>query len=127
MLCIIAMNIFQLEAAEYKTLAVCLTAITAFMILFQVSLPFNKIRTALFVLMVSGMTIGVLCCRDIHLFGIHFDLFNFAAFSWTMAILLAVLTAIALLIFILLTLPMKKLFANITAKFEGRTFRPENT
>ena len=126
-LCILTMNWFGLDVAEYNTLAICLTAITAFMILFQVSLPFNKIRTALFVLMVSGMTIGVLCCRDIHLFGTQFNLFNFAAFTPTMGIALAVLTVIALGIFVLLTLPMHRLFANLTTKLERRNLRPKNT
>ena len=126
-LCIFAMYLFNLNIAEYKTLAVCLTAITSFMILFQVSLPFNKIRIALFVSMVSGVAIGVLCCRDIPLLGQHFDLFNFAPFSLTTGILLGVMTLIAVGIFVLLTMPMKKLFAGITAKFDGRAFRPKNT
>ena len=124
-LCIFAESIFGLTVEEYSTLAVCLTAITAFMILFQVSMPFNKIRTALFVLMITGMAIGVTCCRDVYLFGIHFgDIFNFAYLSSKMLIILGVMTLIALGLFILTTIPMKSLFAKINKRFEGRTFRP---
>ena len=124
-LCIVAMNLFGLTVLEYNTLAICLTAITAFMILFQLSLPFNKLRTALFIVMVSGMTIGVVCCRDIQLFGKHFNLFDFAYLSPKMLIILGVLTLIALGLFIATTIPMERIFSKINAKFEGKAFRPE--
>lgn len=126
-LCIFAKMIFGLTVLEYSTLAVCLTAITAFMILFQISLPFNKIRTALFVLMVSLMVIGVTCSRDIVLFGLHFDLFDFAYLTPKMLLILGGMTLIAIGIFVLLTKPMKNLFAKFNKKFEGRSFRPKNT
>ena len=125
--CIFVMNWFQLTVDEYSTLAVCLTAITAFMILFQVSMPFNKIRVPLFILMVTGMALGVVCCRDIHLFGQSFDVFNFAYLTPKMLILLGVMTLIALGIFIVLTIPMKQLFEKITKRYEGKAFRPKNT
>ena len=127
LLCILARSLFGLTEPEYYTLAVCLTAITAFMILFQVSLPFNTVRTMLFVLMVSGMVIGVTCCNDINLFGKHWNLFDFAYFTPQLALILAVMTVIALGLFIVTTIPMKNLFERINKKFEGRTFRPENT
>ena len=127
-LCIIVSNIFGLTVEEYSTLAVCLTAITAFMILFQVSMPFNKIRTALFVFMVTGMAAGVTCCRDVYLFGKHIgDIFNFAYLSPKMLIILGVMSLIALGLFVLTTMPMNSLFKRINKKFEGRTFRPQNT
>ncbi len=126
--CIFARMIFDLSVPEYYTLCVCLTAITAFMILFQVSLPFNSIRTVLFVLMVSGMVIGVLCCNDIYLFGRHWgSLFDFATFTPQLTLILAVMTLIALGLFIVMTIPMKNLFGRINKKFEGRSFRPKNT
>ena len=125
-LCIFAMNWFGLTTDEYSTLAVCLTAITAFMILFQVSIPFNKIRVPLFVLMVTGMALGVVCCRDIHLFGRSFDVFNFAYLSPKMLILLGVMTLIALGLFIVTTIPMKRLFEKINKRYDGRSFRPKD-
>lgn len=126
-LCIFVMNIFNLSVDEYSTLSVCLTAITAFMILFQVSIPFNKIRIALFVLMVSGMIIGVTCCKNINIFNIHIgDLFNFAYMSPKMLILLGVMTVIALVCFIIITIPMKRIFEKVNKRFAGTTFRPKN-
>ena len=125
-LCIFSMMLFQLDVNEYKTLAVCLTAITAFMILFQVSMPFNKIRIALFVTMVTAMTLGVTCFTNISLFNIG-NLFNFAIFTPKMLIILGVLTLISLGIFILITLPMKRIFDNINDRFKGKSFRPKNT
>lgn len=126
MLSILAMNLFQLNETEYKTLAVCLTALTSFMILFQVSLPFNKLRTVLFVLMLTAMIVGVTCFRDIGLFNLG-NLFNFAFLSPKMLILIGCMGLIALGIFVLLTLPMKKLFGRINQRFEGKSFRPKNT
>ncbi len=126
-LSIFVMNIFNLSVDEYSTLSVCLTAITAFMILFQVSIPFNKIRIALFVLMVSGMIIGVTCCKNINIFNIHIgDLFNFAYMSPKMLILLGVMTVIALVCFIIITIPMKRIFEKVNKRFAGTTFRPKN-
>lgn len=126
-LCIFAKMIFGLSVSEYSTLAVCLTAITAFMILFQISLPFDKIRTVLFVLMLSFMVIGVTCSRDIVLFGLHFDLFDFAYLTPKMLFILGGMTLIAIGIFIVLTIPMKNLFTKFNKRFEGRSFRPKNT
>ena len=120
------MMLFQLDVNEYKTLAVCLTAITAFMILFQVSMPFNKIRIALFVTMVTAMTLGVTCFTNISLFNIG-NLFNFAIFTPKILIIIGVLTLISLGIFILITLPMKRIFDNINDRFKGKSFRPKNT
>ena len=126
-LSIFVMNIFNLSVDEYSTLSVCLTAITAFMILFQVSIPFNKIRIALFVLMVSGMIIGVTCCKNINIFNIHIgDLFNFAYMSPKMLILLGVMTVIALVCFIIITIPMKRIFEKVNKRFAGTTLRPKN-
>ena len=119
-LCIFAMSIFQLDVIEYQTLAVCLTAATEFMILFQVSMPFNKIRVALFILMLSGMTIGVLCFRNF----MGYNFFDFALITTELALIMLGLVIIALVFFIALTLPMEKLFTRLNKKFEGRTFRP---
>lgn len=126
LLCIAAMNMFGLSVLEYNTLCICLTAITAFMILFQLSMPFNKLRIALFITMVAGMTVGVVCCRDIHLFGNTFNLFDFAYLRPEMLIILGVLTLVALGLFIAMTIPMERVFSRINKKFEGKAFRPKN-
>lgn len=119
--CIIAMNMFSLDTQEYSTLAVCLTSATALMILFQVSVPFNKIRTALFITMTAGLVIGVSCFRNF--MGTNF--FNFAYMSPKLLLIFGIMFFIALAIFILLTLPMEKISAKIDRKLEGRTFRPK--
>ncbi len=120
--CILAMNIFSLTVEEYSTLAVCLTAATAMMILFQVSIPFNKIRAGLFILMLSGLIIGVTCFRNF--LGINF--FGFSAISLKLLLILTVLFFTALGIFILLTIPMKKISENFERRLEGKTFRPKD-
>lgn len=121
-MCIVAMKIFNLNVAEYSTLCVCLTSAAAFMILFQVSIPFNKIRTGLFVLMLGGMIIGVTCFTSFY----GYNVFNFALMNWKMLILIVCMTAIALGIFILLTMPMNKWSRKVNQKFQGKTFRPRN-
>ena len=126
-LCIFVRTMFSLTDAEYCTLAVCLTALTAFMILFQVSLPFNKIRCALFVLMLTGMTIGVTCCNNIVLFGREWgSLFDFAILTPKLLVIMGIMTIIALLIFIAITLPMPRLFEKINKKVGRTTLRPKN-
>ncbi len=130
MLCILAAKIFGLSVSEYQTLAVCLTAATAFMILFHISMPFNKIRASLFALMVSGMILGVTCFRNFTLLGIlsqPINLFDFVPFTWKLLFILLGLIVIAVGLFIALTIPMKTLFNRFNRKFEGRSFRPKNS
>ena len=111
-LCIFAMELFSLSYDEYSTLAVCLTAATALMILFKVSMPFNILRTALFVVMITGLTIGVLCFRDF--MGVNF--FNFAYMDKKMIIIFAVLVVISLIAFLLCTFLVTKIFTNFENK-----------
>lgn len=122
-LCILARSIFSLSDMEYSTLSVCLTAATAMMILFQVSIPFNKIRTVLFITMNAGLIIGLTCFRNF--LGTNF--FNFAFISPKLLMIFSVMLIIAIAIFIVLTLPMKKVSKIIDRKFSGKTFRPKNT
>ena len=112
MLCVTAMGVFGLDYEQYSTLSVCLTAIIALMVLFKVSYPFNPLRVALFAVMVTGLTIGVTCCRDI--FGMN--LFNFAVMETKLIIMLAVLSLVCLALFIAATLAVQKLFAKLEAK-----------
>ena len=122
-LSITAMKIFSLDVIEYSTLAVCLTASTALMILFQVCVPFNKIRTALFITMVAGLIVGITCFRDF--LGSNF--FGFAFMSTKILLIYSVMLVIALIIFILLTVPTNKISQKLEYKFEGKTFRPKDT
>ena len=127
MLCLIAMMVFGLEVNEYQTLSVCLTAATAFMILFHISIPFNKIRVVLFVLMVTFMTVGLTCFRSFTLFGGTYNVFDFALLTPKLLIILGVLILIALGLFLAFTMPMKSLFEKLNKHFEGKSFRPKNT
>lgn len=127
MLCLIAMMVFGLEVNEYQTLSVCLTAATAFMILFHISIPFNKIRVVLLVLMVTFMTVGLTCFRSFTLFGGTYNVFDFALLTPKLLIILGVLILIALGLFLAFTMPMKSLFEKLNKHFEGKSFRPKNT
>lgn len=102
--CVISKDLFSLATDEYSTLAVCLTAATAMMILFQISTPFNKIRTILFITMIIGLIIGITCFSEF---------FSFTYFSIKMIILLVVMITIALGTFILLTLCVENLSSKI--------------
>ena len=82
------------------------------MILFKVSMPFNILRTALFVVMITGLTIGVLCFRDF--MGVNF--FNFAYMDKKMIIIFAVLVVISLIAFLLCTFLVTKIFTNFENK-----------
>ena len=116
-----AMKIFALSPIEYSTLAVCLTAAAEFMILFEVSMPFNKLRAGLFAVMLGGFTVGVLCFRNF--FGINF--FNFSAFTLKLFLIMFILILISLGTYILLTYLTRRLWVRVDKKFEGKTFRPD--
>lgn len=111
-LCIIAMNVFSLSYDQYSTVTVCLTAAIAFMILFRVSIPFNKLRIVLFVVMVSGFSVGVLCFRNF--MGVNF--FNFAPITWEVCLILSGLVLLSLAIFMLLTLAVDKISVKKNSK-----------
>lgn len=113
-LCIAAMNIFSLSYDEYSTIAVCITAITALFILFQVSYPFNKLRAVLFAAMVAGLSIGVLCFRNF----MGYNLFNFSLMTPKMILIMSVLTVTAAVVFVLLTIATKKILQKYDRKFQ---------
>ena len=122
-MCIIVMKVFDLDVNQYSTLCVCMTSAAAFMILFQVSKPFNKIRTILFILMVSGMIIGITCFRDFY--GIN--VFNFAFMNLKMILIVIGMTCVSIFIFQMLTKPMKRWSRRVHRKFKGKSFRPKNS
>lgn len=121
-LCIIAYSVFGLSYAEYSTLAVCITAITAMMILLYVSLPLNWFRGTLYALMLGGLSVGVLFFHKFYFLPASIrTLFSFAEFTPQLALIFAVIFAICLIIFILLTLPMKKLNRKLTKTYIQRS------
>ena len=122
-MCIIVMQVFGLDVWQYSTLCVCMTSAAAFMILFQVSVPFNTVRKILFVLMVGGMAVGITCFRDFY--GIN--VFNFSVMNWKMLLLVVGMTCVSLVIFNLLTRPMKRWARRVNRKFKGKSFRPKNS
>ena len=122
-MCIIVMRVFNLDVWQYSTLCVCMTSAAAFMILFQVSVPFNTIRKILFVLMVGGMAVGITCFRDFY--GVNF--FNFAVMDWKMILLVIGMTCVSLVIFNLLTRQMKRWARRVNRRLKGKSFRPKNS
>ncbi len=118
--CIVSKGLFGLEFIEYSTLSVCVISSVAFMILCHVSLPFNWYRGILYILMVGGLCGGVL---GFHHIGFLPDaisgMFSFANFTSSLALNFAVIFGRCLLIFILLTLPMKKLNTHFTQKYQS--------
>lgn len=122
-MCIIVMQVFKLDVTQYSTLCVCMTSAAAFMILFQVSMPFNTIRKVLFILMVGGMAVGITCFRNFY--GIN--VFNFAPMNLKMVLLIIGMTCVSLVIFDLLTRPMKRWARRVNRKFRGKSFRPKNS
>ncbi len=122
-MCIIVKKAFDLDVSQYSTLCVCMTSAAAFMILFQVSKPFNNIRKVLFILMVGGMVVGITCFRDFY--GIN--IFNFAFMSWKMVLLVIGMTCVSMVIFDILTKPMKRWSRRVHRKLKGKSFRPKNS
>ena len=122
-MCIIVKKVFDLDVSQYSTLCVCMTSAAAFMILFQVSKPFNNIRKVLFILMVGGMVVGITCFRDFY--GIN--IFNFAFMSWKMVLLVIGMTCVSMVIFDILTKPMKRWSRRVHRKLKGKSFRPKNS
>lgn len=65
--------IFKLKYEEISMLAVILTAMTGVFLLYRISIPFNKVRLGLFILVVSGLVLGVLFLGP---------LFSFPPLTW---------------------------------------------
>ena len=98
-MCIISQRVFLLTDMEYSTLCVCILAAASMMLLFKISIPFNALRTALFIVMGGGLMVGLLCFRDFY--GIN--IFSISTFSIKLIIILCVMFVISLSIFIALT------------------------
>ncbi|MBO4888786.1 MAG: HAD-IC family P-type ATPase [Firmicutes bacterium] len=91
--------IFRLEYEEISMLAVLLTSMTCVFLLYRISIPFNKVRLALFIFVISSIVLGAV------FFGWFF---NFPAFTWKIGLCLLVIGAINGTIFFFLFSVMEK-------------------
>lgn len=98
-MCIISQKVFLLSDMEYSTLSVCILAAASMMLLFKISMPFNKLRTILFFVMGGGLVAGLLCFRNFY--GIN--IFNISKFDIKLVLIFCVMLVITLMIFIALT------------------------
>ncbi len=106
-LVIVSEHSFDMSHEEYVTLAVTIASIMGIMVLYKKCLPFNKIRIALFVCMIAGLSIGILCFHR---------LFSLTYFSVRMVIPLIVITAISAFMLWALTKLFNLIFDRIEAK-----------
>lgn len=112
-LSIISQKVMHLPDIEYTTLSVLALTACSMMILFRISRPFNKIRTALFITMNVGMIIGVTAFNWF---------FGFAVLNMNILLCFAVIFVITLIIFILLT----KLVEKFTPAIEKKIISARN-
>lgn len=101
--------IFKLSYTEISTLAVVITAMTGIFLLLRISLPFNAVRTLLFVMVLTGLIFGVIIGRSI---------LSLAPFSWQLAIASLWISAINAGVFFSLYALMDKIRKkNLNTKF----------
>ncbi|MBR3392643.1 MAG: HAD-IC family P-type ATPase [Firmicutes bacterium] len=91
--------IFRLEYEEISMLAVLLTAMTGVFLLYRISIPFNKVRLALFIFVISSIVLATV------FFG---PFFNFPPLSWKMGICILVIGSINGTVFFFLFSVMEK-------------------
>lgn len=96
-----------MEHEEYITLAVAVVSAMGIIVLFTKCLPFDKLRLTLFVLMISGLTVGILCFRR---------LFSLTFFTPEMFIVLIIISAICAIIMWVFTKLFKYIFDRIEKK-----------
>lgn len=109
-LCIISQKIFGFTYIEYSTLSVCALTAGSMMILFRISRPFNRIRSALFLLMNLGMIIGIVFFKWF---------FGFSNLTLTIIFNFIVIFAVTFGVFILLT----KMMERLTPYFEKKIIK----
>lgn len=101
--------IFQWQNDFISTLAVAVTSFIGLMVIFKTSYPFNTIRTAMFIVCVTGITLGITLSKYLFFDILKIDnIFGFVNMSFEFLISFIICGAIALAIFILLNLLMKK-------------------
>ncbi len=118
-MCIISQKVFTLTDIEYSTLSICILAIASLMLLFKISMPFNMLKRALFVVMTAGLSVGLLCFRNFY----GYNIFSISDFSINMVLILCVMFAISLFIFIGLTRITEKCAPAVEMRIANRKIK----
>ena len=92
--------IFRLEYEEISMLAVLLTSMTCVFLLYRISIPFNKVRLALFIIVISSIVLVTA------FFG---SFFNFPRMTFKMVISIVVIGAVNGAIFFFLFAQMERI------------------
>lgn len=98
----LASAIFSLSVIQTSTIAVTVTAFTGLLQLFRISVPFNKLRTALFTVMTTCVVVGIIFFKR---------LFSLCAYDLKMLVIFGALALEAVIVFrscILITRAYKK-------------------
>lgn len=102
-------GILQWQNDFISTLAVAVTSFTGLMVIFKTSYPFNAIRTVMFAISVTGITLGVTLSKYLFLDIMKIDnIFGFISMNFELLIAFIICSAIALAIFVSLSLLMQK-------------------
>lgn len=96
-------EIIRLSSEETSTLAVILTGLTGFLLLYRISLPLNHLRRGLIIFLVTVFILAITLLKD---------LFSLTILSFHHLILLAILFMISTMIF--------KMFTNICDKLVSK-------
>ncbi|MEE0930662.1 MAG: cation-translocating P-type ATPase [Acutalibacteraceae bacterium] len=102
-------RIFQWQNDFISTLAVAVTSFIGLMVIFKTSYPFNAIRTVMFTICITGITLGITFSKYLFFDIMKIDnVFGFVNMNFEFLIAFIICGAIALTIFIILNLLMKK-------------------
>lgn len=106
-LVIISGGLIGINHEQYVTLAVAVISAMGLIVLFEKCLPFDKLRAALFIAMIAGLSIGILCFQS---------LFSLTYFNITMVVSLAIICAVCGIAFCI----FRKLTKFIINKIESK-------
>lgn len=95
----IASGIFNITPEEYSTICVLLSSAMGFALLFKVSMPFNALRIALFIVMVMGISLAIL---------LFSSLFSLVSLSLNLIIVTSVIFALSVGLFVIFLKIMNK-------------------
>ena len=120
-MCVVGSRMTGLMDAEYAYSTLCVLILTAvsMMLLFQISLPFNLLRGGLFLVMNSGMLIGVLCFRNF----MGINLFQLSELTPELLLVFVVLFILSLAIYLSFWIIVKKTSPAIEKRYELRRRR----
>lgn len=92
LLCIVS-SIWQITDAQVSTIATIITSFTGVMLIIRICIPFNPIRTALLIVIISGLTLGMT---------VFAKLFNVVPFTVTTLLVTIALCLVSFIVFNLL-------------------------